>query len=226
MHVLLTVFASCLFLLSAFTPVIRAKRPSTRVIAHRGAWKNTQTPQNSIASLRRAVQLGCFGSEFDVHLSADSVPVIHHDHSFKGVSFEKSTAEQLSSVYLANGEPIPTLEAYLLEGKKQRKTRLILEIKASQLGKERSLALADKCVELVQKTQTRGLVDYISFDYDVCKRVKALDPKAQVAYLLGDKSPEQVASDGLWGLDYHHGVYTKNEAWIAEAQKNKLSLNV
>ena len=50
-----------------------------RVIAHRGAWKNTGVPENSIAALRHAVTLGCEGSEFDVHMSADSVPLVNHD---------------------------------------------------------------------------------------------------------------------------------------------------
>jgi glycerophosphoryl diester phosphodiesterase len=37
-----------------------------KVIAHRGAWKAQGLPQNSLASLREAVRLGCEGSEFDV----------------------------------------------------------------------------------------------------------------------------------------------------------------
>src|SRR6185369_6559713 len=40
-----------------------------KVIAHRGAWKNTGTAENSIASLNHAIDLGCQGSEFDVHMS-------------------------------------------------------------------------------------------------------------------------------------------------------------
>jgi glycerophosphoryl diester phosphodiesterase len=41
------------------------------VIAHRGAWKNAGVPENSIASLQHAIDLCCYGSEFDVHMSAD-----------------------------------------------------------------------------------------------------------------------------------------------------------
>ena len=220
-------FTLCALLAGSMVFLAAKTKPlKTQVIAHRGAWKNTQVPQNSIAALQKAIQMGCFGSEFDVHLSADSIPVVNHDHTYKGVHLEKTTAAELQQVLLPNGEPIPTLEAYLLEGKKQEKTRLVLEIKASQLGKARSLLLADYCVEWVKKTQTQGLVDYISFDYDVCKRVKQLDPKANVAYLLGDKDPAQVAADGLWGLDYNHSVYTKNEGWIIEAKQKGLTLNV
>lgn len=33
-----------------------------QVIAHRGAWKNTGHPQNSLASFRAAAEMGCHGS--------------------------------------------------------------------------------------------------------------------------------------------------------------------
>lgn len=208
--------------LLAFTPKIKT---STCVIAHRGAWKNTNSPQNSLASLREAARLGCYGSEFDVHMAADSVLFVNHDHTIQEVPIEKSTSSTLTAIKLSNGEPLPTLESYLRLGKKLKKMRLVLEIKTSQLGKERSLALAEKCVDMVKKTKTQKQVDYIAFDYDVCKKVKELDPKAHVTYLNGDKTPAEVATDGLDGLDYNQGVYKKNETWIQEAQQQKLSLN-
>ncbi|HEV7349214.1 glycerophosphodiester phosphodiesterase [Telluribacter sp.] len=219
-------FTTLLLTTFVFQGMNSARKNRTKVIAHRGAWKNTGVPQNSLASLQHAIRLGCYGSEFDVHMSADSVLVINHDHTIQGVALETTPAAQLAAIKLSNGEALPTLEAYLNAGKKQKQTRLILEIKASQVSKERSLALAEKCVEMVRKTKTRALVDYISFDYDVCKKVKELDPKAQVAYLNGDKTPEQLAADGFYGLDYHHSIYKKNENWIKEAQQKGLTLNV
>jgi len=212
-------------ILTGLVSFIAKKRSATHVIAHRGAWKNTNSPQNSLASLREAARLGCYGSEFDVHMAADSVLFVNHDHSIQEVPIEKSTSATLAAIKLSNGETLPTLEAYLNVGKQLKKMRLILEIKTSQLGKERSLALAEKCVEMVRKTKTRGQVDYIAFDYDVCKKVKELDPKAQVTYLNGDKAPAQVVADGLDGLDYNQNVYKKNESWIQEAQQRKQTLN-
>lgn len=49
------------------------------VVAHRGAWKNDGLPQNSIASLKKAISLEVAGSEFDVQLTADGVLVLNHD---------------------------------------------------------------------------------------------------------------------------------------------------
>ncbi|MPR33903.1 glycerophosphodiester phosphodiesterase [Salmonirosea aquatica] len=221
--VLLLGFGSLFF--TVLASLVAKKRSTTYVIAHRGAWKNTNSPQNSLASLREAARLGCYGSEFDVHMAADSGLFVNHDHTIQEVPIEKSTSATLAAVKLSNGETLPTLLEYLTLGRELKKTRLILEIKTSQLGKERSLALAEKCVEMVRKTKTRPLVDYIAFDYDVCKKVKELDPKAKVTYLNGDKTPAQVAADGLDGLDYNQNVYKKNESWIQEAQQHKQTLN-
>lgn len=202
------------------------KSKKNNVVAHRGAWKNTGVPQNSIAALEHAIKLGCIGSEFDVHMSADSVPFISHDHVIQGVKIEKTSASDLAKIKLSNGESLPTLEAYLLAGKKQKKTRLVLEIKASEISKERSMELTRRCVELVKKTKTKKIVDYIAFDYDVCKKVKELDPSAAIAYLSSDKAPALVVQDKINGLDYHFSAFKKNENWIEEAKAQKLSLNV
>ncbi|GAA4415900.1 hypothetical protein GCM10023187_46830 [Nibrella viscosa] len=121
--------------------VVKDQFIRNKVIAHRGAWKHTDAPQNSLASLRQAIQLGCMGSEFDVHMSADSVLFVNHDPAYQGTFIEKTNANELSRLTLTNGENLPTLEAYLQEGMKQNRTRLILEIKTSVISKERSLAL-------------------------------------------------------------------------------------
>lgn len=48
-----------------------------RVYAHRGA--SAERPENTLASFRRALELGAQGIELDVHLSRDGVPVVIHD---------------------------------------------------------------------------------------------------------------------------------------------------
>src|SRR5688572_28160620 len=197
-----------------------------KVIAHRGAWKNTGAPENSIAALKHAVTMGCEGSEFDVHMSADSLPVINHDPSIQGVSIAKTNSAELSTMKLANGETLPTLENYLKAGMEQIKTKLILEIKPSELGKESSIALTRKIVSLVERLRAQAWVDYISFDYDVCKEVMRLAPYTKVAYLRGDKTPAELAADNFFGLDYNFDVLKKNPGWIQEAKSRKLTINV
>ena len=52
--------------------------PSARpVIGHRG--NRAHAPENTIESFAQAVSLGADAIEFDVRLSADGIPVVHHD---------------------------------------------------------------------------------------------------------------------------------------------------
>lgn len=197
-----------------------------KVIAHRGAWKNTGATENSIGALEHAIKLNCYGSEFDVHMSSDSVVFVHHDHAMDGVHIEKTSSQELLKMKLSNGETLPTLENYLITGGKQKKTRLILEIKTSSISKERSLALATKCVEMVKKLKVEKITDYIAFDFDVCLKVKELAPKAHVEYLNGDKKPSEIKAAGLDGIDYHYNVLKKNENYINEIKDLKLTTNV
>ncbi len=197
----------------------------TRIIAHRGAWKSENLPQNSIAALKHAIDLGCDGSEFDVHMTKDDVLVVNHDKDFLGIDIETSTYQELLARKLPNGERIPTVEEYIKAGMKQKKTRLVFELKTSKISKERTLQSAEKAVALVKQLKARKLVDYICFDYDAGLRILELDPKADVAYLNGDKTPAQAKKDGYTGLDYHFSVYRKNPTWIKEAKDLGLTIN-
>ncbi|MBM3419342.1 MAG: licheninase, partial [Bacteroidetes bacterium] len=111
---------------------------ANNVIAHRGAFKKNSFPENSIASLREAIRLGCTGSEFDVRMTADEILVVNHDPHHGRMDIENTTYAKLRTKLLSNGEEIPTLEAYLKEGIAVNKsTRLVLEIKPSPAGMER-----------------------------------------------------------------------------------------
>jgi beta-glucanase (GH16 family)/glycerophosphoryl diester phosphodiesterase len=195
-----------------------------QVIAHRGAWKKNKLPENSIASLNEAVRLGCYGSEFDVWMTLDKVLVVNHDPEFQGLTIEKVNYADLLTKTMSNGEKIPTLENYLLEGKKQKTTKLILEIKPSLISKERGIELTNASVEMVKKLGMLEWIEYISFDYDYCKRVVELLPKAKVAYLRGEISAAQLKADRLTGADYHYSFYQK-DGWIENAHQLGLTVN-
>jgi glycerophosphoryl diester phosphodiesterase len=197
-----------------------------KVIAHRGAWKASNNPQNSIASLQEAVSLGCEGSEFDVWMTEDHVLVVNHDADFLGIPIETSTYEELLEKKLSNGENIPTVEEYLREGLKQNRTKLVFEIKTSGVSKERSLEVAEKSVQKVKELGAEKWVDYIAFDYDICLKVMEMDPAAKVAYLNGDKTPGSLKEADFFGLDYNINVMRENPDWIKEAHDLGLTVNV
>lgn len=196
------------------------------VVAHRGAFKKNSLPENSIASLKEAIRLNCTGSEFDVRMSSDDSLVISHDPKHKDMSIEKTTYADLAKAKLSNGETIPTLREYLLAGKdNNQRTRLVVEIKPSEESKERGKAIADKVVKLIKELRAEPMVVYISFDYDILKKVQELDPRASTQYLNGDYTPEQLKAGGITGLDYNISVFRKNPDWIERAQKANLILN-
>ena len=60
----------------------------TQIIAHRGAWKEFALPENSIASLQKAIELKCYGSEFDVRRTKDGILVVNHDPVYFGDTIE------------------------------------------------------------------------------------------------------------------------------------------
>ena len=56
-------------LLLTFCTLVCLAQP--KVVAHRGYWTTEGSAQNSIASLQKAAEIGCWGSEFDVWMTAD-----------------------------------------------------------------------------------------------------------------------------------------------------------
>lgn len=195
------------------------------VIAHRGAWKAKKLPKNSIASLKQAMKLGVAGSEFDIHETADGVLVVHHDNTFNGLMIEKTNYADLLKFKLSNGEPIPTLEQYIKTGMTQHRTHLIAELKPSIISKERSLELADKVVAMVERLHAQDWVIYISFSYDILKRIHELDPKARLMPLQKSVSVPQMKADGMWGIDFYFGAFKKNPELMEVAHSNGLRVN-
>jgi glycerophosphoryl diester phosphodiesterase len=196
-----------------------------KVIAHRGAWKNTGAPQNSVASLKAAISLGCAGSETDLHMTEDSVLVMNHDPVWAGLPVQKSTLSDLQKTKLSNGESLPLLEDFLKTIQQQHFTKLILEIKPSEKGREWANATLKKVLEKVHKMQAQAWIVYISFDYEMLKEILKTEPSANVQYLNGDIAPEQLKKDGIKGADYHYSVFQKHPEWIKSAKENDIALN-
>ncbi len=196
------------------------------VVAHRGAFKKNNLPENSIASLREAIRLKCKGSEFDVRMTADDSLIINHDPLYYKLSIEKTSYADLIQYKLSNGEKLPTLREYILAGiEKNTVTQLVCEIKPSEISKERGKTIAEKVVNLIRTLRAGHIVSYISFDYDILKKIVELNPKATTQYLNGGKSPETLKTDGITGADYHYTVFKDHTEWIESAKKNNITLN-
>jgi beta-glucanase (GH16 family)/glycerophosphoryl diester phosphodiesterase len=207
------------------TNISQMKFADNKVIAHRGAWKKAGLPQNSVAALKGAIAFGCAGSETDVHMTEDSALVINHDPHYAGLPVQNSTLEALQKTKLANGETLPLLHDFLKVIQSQKHTRLILEIKPSEKGREWANATVQKVVDLVHQMHAQPWIVYISFDYEMLKEILRLEPTANTQYLNGDKTPEQLKQDGIKGADYHYSVFQKHPEWIQSAKENNIELN-
>ena len=196
------------------------------VVAHRGAWKKNSLPENSIASLKEAIRLKCSGTEFDVRMTADDSLIVNHDPHYNKLLIEQKTYDELEKFKLSNGEKLPTLREYILAGMENNTlTQLVCEIKPSAT-KERGKIIAEKVYQLINELNTQHMVGYISFDYDILKKLVELNPQLSTQYLEGNKSPEQVKADGITGVDYHFNFFKTHPEWITSAKKNNITLNV
>lgn len=198
----------------------------TEIIAHRGAWKNTNTPQNSIAALQEAIKGKYWGSEFDVCLTKDDVLIVNHDNDYQGVDIGTTTYKDLSHLKLSNGEKLPTAEEYMLEGIKQSKTKMIFEIKPSKLGTERSIRAAELSYELVKNLKALKKTVFISFSYEACLRLRELDKEVKIQYLGSNKSPQELFSNGIKEIDFNYNVFKNNPSYIQDAKAKKMKINV
>ncbi len=80
------------------------------LIAHRGAWLEAGFLENTLPAFQRAIDCGCQGLEFDVHLTADGVPVVHHDPDTERVFGRACRLAETNFADLRRGFPqIPTL---------------------------------------------------------------------------------------------------------------------
>ncbi len=219
-------FIFCLLFIAYTSKAQQMEWNKNCVIAHRGAWKKNNLPENSIASLKEAIRLKCYGSEFDVHFTKDSVIVVNHDDVYKGLTIAESTYAELSKELQSNGEQIPTLESYLLEGMRQKGTKLILEIKIAKTP-EGTIALTDAVVQLVKKLKASAWVEYISFSYPAVLRLLQLDPAAKTAFLAEGKEyvpVEKLKEDHIGQADYHYAIYKEGD-WFKKARQQGVTIN-
>lgn len=212
-----------------FTVSDNPRIDAPRIIAHRGQHQDgvDNSTENSIAALANAQKLGIHGAEFDVWITTDNVPVINHNATVTGsdLRIEESTYAQIKDLKLANGEPLPTFDAYLEQGAKDASMKLICEIKSHATPESNTRAVT-AVVAAVKARSMESRVDYIAFDYEVCKQLAAAMPSAKVQYLGGDKAPADVAKDGLAGIDYQYStVLSQKPEWVKEAHTNGIEVN-
>ena len=212
--------------------VVETMPEGSKVIAHRGYWNTDGAAQNSIASVQNAIDNKFYGAEIDVYITQDDHLVVNHDPTINGINIENSNFDDIKDQVLSNGETISELKDILELFKDPAvTTKLIIEIKQHS-NLERGIAAAEAAMQEVAFAETSedvylpDRVEYISFGLDICQAIADFDDAAKVAYLNGDKSPQELYDLGIKGLDYTLDRYTSNPTWIQEAKDLGLTTNV
>jgi glycerophosphoryl diester phosphodiesterase len=193
---------------------------TTKIIAHRGAWKEFNLPENSIASLSKAIELKCDGAEFDVRMTLDGVLVVNHDPTYFGDTIQTHTYTYLNRNKLANGEDLPTLEQFFKMGKNGKKhTKLICEIKAAINDTAQDQLATQATVALARKLKVEDFIVYISFSSAILDRIKKEAPSATLLYLESDLAIDQIVQHQFDGINFHYSQFKKNPSLALDAKK-------
>ena len=204
------------------------------VIAHRGA--SAAAPPNTLAAFEKAAELGADGVEFDVHLSADGVPVVIHDFTVDATTDGSGRVADLSLDALKQldagshfspafaGERIPTLEEVLTIAR--HRLLLNVELKSTNL---RGDGLESTVIAQIEQHGLSNSVLISSFNPFALWRVKRIAPHIRVGLLYAPDLPLPLRRAWLAPLFPHearHPEHTMVDArFMAWAQRRGYQVN-
>lgn len=184
-----------------------------RFVAHRGA--SYLAPENSVASIKLAWELGADAAECDVMLSSDNQVVVFHDKNTKKLCGEshdiaETPWDKLKTLKIRQrdtnlpefeGETIPLLRDLLATIPPDR--MLVIEIKT---GPEILPFLKGE----VDHHWKSGKIAFISFNFDAVRQAKAIYPDVPCYYLSAFKkdAKKHIAKAVKYKLDGLNLRYT------------------
>lgn len=166
--------------------------PDTRafpiITAHRGG--AGEAAENALSTFRRATGLAVEQVEFDVHLSADGVPVVIHDVTVDRTTDGHGAVASLKSDHLANlrikgglNEGIPSLDEVLGVLVKSSLSP-VLEIKAPTPDSPYE-GLERLCLEALARHGLLERTTVISFCWPALRTIRSLSPHIAIGGAAG-----------------------------------------
>ncbi len=165
---------------------ILADRPI--IVAHRGA--SSLAPENTLAAVKKGIEVGAQWIEIDVHQTRDHHLVVLHDEDLDRTTNGSGPVNQYTLAELRQldagswfssefaGERIPTLREVLATTRD--KAILLIELKGSSVEKP--------TIELVREMNMEKQVVIQSFDHDAVANAKALAPEIPTMILVKEPS--------------------------------------
>jgi glycerophosphoryl diester phosphodiesterase len=164
------------------------------ITAHRGA--SGLAPENTLASLRKAMEIGADFAEIDIHLSKDEEFMLLHDDTLNRTTngngfvweypvsvLKKLDAGSWFSPFYKN-ESIPTLSEVIHSVK--GKLKLNIEIKVTSM----TIAIMKKFIKLVHDFDFDDQCIITSFDQRTVEQIHSLAPHLKMGFILDQRPSE------------------------------------
>jgi len=208
-------------------------RVAVQVIAHRGASK--YAPENTLPAFQLAYDLKADGIEFDVHLTKDRIPIIIHDEEIgrttNGQGYVRDyTYRELKELDAGSwfsdeftGTKILSLQE-LLEWLDSKSLFLNIELKNNKYDYPQLELLT---YELIADYQMIERTCFSTFNPESVKRLRAIDSKAEIAYLTSKSRPDLVSFTkqlGANAVHLHKRLVKRN--LVRQAQEENLIVRV
>ena len=149
------------------------------ILAHRGAWD--RAPQNSLAAVRRAIELGCDGVEIDVRRTADGRLVVVHDSAVRRRAVRRLSHAEVQARMAPGQAPLLGDLLDVAAG------RLLVDVELKEDG------YVEEAVSLVQDRLPGDSFVITSFLSRVLVQVKRHWPATRTGLLLAPGAARQVS---------------------------------
>ena len=216
-------------------PPAAGNMAQTLNFAHRGF--RSKYPENTMLAFSKAVEIGVHGIEFDVHLSADGIPVIIHDEMtertcgisgfvkdrpFKELRRLNAAAqfEKAAGVHLS--EKIPSLEEYC-DFIRHKNIISNIELKTGIFeypGIEEKVLLLLKKYGLIEKCIVS------SFNHESVVRMKKIAPCIPCGFLADSWELDPAPYVKKYGIEcYHPPAYRLTKEFVENLHSEGLRVN-
>lgn len=204
---------------------------SAQQIVADGGSSSAKAPRNTIAALETAA-VGGYMVKCDVNIAEDGTivvvegPWLGEKSDPDRLNVQRSDYATLSSKLLANGEAVPTLDAYLDKVAALEGLRLIIEIKEHATPRRES-EVVKAVVAKVKERKLQDRVDYLSVRQHICNELVRMAASAATIYYAGNNlTPEYAEGMNYKGIAYTVDAFKRIPRWVDEARKLGLKVAI
>ena len=182
------------------------------IIAHRGGSKEGNVPDNSIASLKYAISLGCAASETDIYWTKDNQVVVAHANSECKINglypWESTLAEIQAAGRLSNGEIVPSLQDYIRAAMSAKGscTKLCLDVKSIDkptYHHAESVKACQRACEIIAEMEAQAWCQFIISGYDEIAG-KCVPYANAVGIEIGSMGKHSASKLKNWGYTWYN----------------------